>query len=453
MNAIAAAMSSGSGAGNAQTLCGITRLCGYIPDADNKDIILLGVVDPDLPPLHLQDLVVAMRNVWGGYDRISGRIRYYSDPGCSIDPNPAVIAQLRDFEMTHAEASTPEAAQKRIEEWKAIGSQPQKVRVMGVPFDSHFAKVMVDADYYMKRIVNGSVKLPVDGLMSLSDLDIEAQRQAIRKGKTTLELGGSLSRFWFSPGESTYEVREGATILRSCEVKLLTEAEFLNEHGVIAELGHADPSADKFAHIFTSKYDQIAAQRPIYRELKALFSLVAVARLMKDDRVDRVTGQSVAYLLRGYGVPCAPVSRAVNGLTDVRNIDENIETPKGTAHLGLIQSCCGGVSMGVHPRRVKTYSPTPAKTIVSAPKTPVAVPLEPVSPAPSVYHAPVASKVAPLSSVHVATTTKPARAVAAQPKTKTPKVRVAQAKSIRSVVLSSRKSKSAMSWDVPVQLD
>lgn len=424
LNALVAAIKSGSQTDQAKTLCGITRLRGYLPDADSKDIVLLGIVDPDLPPLHLEDLVVAMRNVWGGYNRVSGHIQYYADPGCSIDPNPAVIAQLRDFQATHPTPTTLEALNARTEDWKKIGSQPQKVRVLGVPFDCRFAKVMVDADYYMKRIVNGSVDLGIDGLHSLSDLDIEATRQQMRAGKSSTGEGGSLSRFWFSPGDSTYEVRGGATLLQTCEVKLLTEKEYLNELGVIADMGRPDPAADLFARGFSEKYDQIAAQRPIYKELKALFGFVAIARLMKDDHMQRTAGSSIAYLLQSYKVPNVPVSRAVNGLTQVRPIDETVDTPRGTARLNVLQSSCGGVSMSVRPRRIKTvkpYVPAAAVPIAAAPAT-------------------AASKSAPtVFASH--TTTKPA------------KPKASQAKSIKRAVLGSRKSPTAMSWDVPVQLD
>lgn len=449
LNAVAAALRSGSGVQQASSLCGITRLCGYIPDPDSKDIVLLGVVDPSLPALHIEDLVVALRNVWGAYDRASGRIRYYSDPGCSIDPNPAVIAQLRDFHLPQADISSADALQARTEAWKNIGKQPQNVRVLGVPFDCRFAKVMVDADYYMKRIVNGSVQLGIDGLSSLSEMDVEARRQALRAGKSPNITGGSLSRFWFSPGESTYEVRDGATILRSCEVKLLTEEEYLTEHGVIAQMGRTDPAADQFARSFSQKYDQIGALRPIYKELKALFSFVAVARLMKDDQTDRVAGGALNYLLRGYKMPSTPVSRAVNGLSEVRAVNETVQTPSGPVHLGLIQSTCGGVSMSVRPKRIKTYTPPPPSSAAavstprpSAPPATVTSAPRPPAPAATIQSRPTRS------TSTVAGTHKPIAAMA-------PKVRIARAKpsNIRHAVLSSRKSRTAMSWDVPIQLD
>ncbi len=424
LNALANALKSGRGTKEARSLCGITRLCGYIPDPETKDIILLGVVEPEAPPLHLEDFVVALRSAWGEYARTVGNVRYYTDPGCSIDPNPAVFQQLKDFDQSHPDLTTPEAMRARAEAWKAIGSQPQKVRVLGVPFDCRFAKVMVDADYYMKRIANGTVKLDIDGLKSISDLDLDAQRQALISGNTSMLAGGSMSRFWFSPAETTYEVRDGATILRSCQVELLTEAEYLNEHGAITRAGKADPYGAQFARSFSKMYDEIAAQRPIYRELKALFSFVAIARLMKDDHVERTAGASLRYFLRSYKVPCVPISRAVKGLAHVKLTTETIETPSGPRQYHLIQSSCGGVSMSVRPKRVTSAVPH-------------------------------STKASPAAARPAAASASPSRSPQASSRTSAPKPAAAasSAKNIRREVLGARKSPTAMSWDVPVELD
>ena len=299
------------------------------------------------------------------------------------------------------------------------------MRVMGVPFDTHFAKVMVDADYYMKRIVNGSVALGLDGLHSLSDLDMETRRQLMREGKGSGDIGGTMNRFWFSPGESTYEVRGGATLLRSCKVKLLTEEEFLTEQGVISQMGRPNPAADEFARSFSQRYDQIAELRPIYKELKGLFAFVAIARLIKEEHADKSAMDSLAYLTKAYQTGTSPVSRLVNGLTDVRQIDESVDTPKGPARLSMVQSTCGGVSMSVHPKRIRTAA------VVSAP-------------------APVHASSAP--SRLSGALTHPSGAQS-RPSGKVARARAVPPKAIKQVVLSSRKSRTALSWDVPVQLD
>lgn len=403
LRAVSSALRSGTSSQQARSLCGITRLCGYLVDGDAGDVVLLGVVDPNRPALRIDDFVVALRNVRGAYNRIVGRTQYYSDPGCSIDPDPAVLTQLKRLAPGNSGQLTPESMQAHRETWTAIGRQPQKVRVMGVPFYSHFAKVMVDADYYMKRLVNGSVDLGIDGLRSLSDISMDESRQDLQNGKSSTN-GGSMNRFWFSPGDSTYEIKEGAVLLRSCEVKLLTEEEFLNEHGAISQMGRPNAAADRFARSFTARYDRIAELRPIYKELKGLFVFVAIARLMKQDGADRTAAGALDYLAKSYRVGSSPVSPYVNGLTDFREITDTIDTPQGQSHITLIQSTCGGVSMSVRPKRIRSTKTASA-------------------------------------------------AVVTKQSGKAAKPKKAAATGIKQAVLKARRSSTAMSWDVPVQLD
>jgi hypothetical protein len=293
-----------------------------------------------------------------------------------------------------------------------------------VPFDSRFAKTMVDADYYMKRLVNGSVKLDIDGFSSLSDLHVAARRETIRGDPNPDDHLTSMNRFWFSPGEITYEQQESAMILRSCQVKLLTEEEFLNSQGGISGKGRPDPLAGAFAQSFTQYYDQIAAQRPVYRQLQGLFAFVAIARLLKDDRADKLTPATFGYLLKTCKVSVVPVSRQVNGLTDVRRVEDVSDTPKGRQTIVMIQSSCGGVSMSVHPKRVN-----PARVATRIPTT------KPPRPANA-------------TTTSASKQTVPAKTVAAKP---TPKP--ASKPSLASAVLNSRKSPKSLSWDVPVQVD
>jgi hypothetical protein len=412
--AISAAMRSGQMTAQAAQLCGITRVAGYVVDEKSHDVVLVGKVDPSAPALHLDDFVVALRSVWMVYSHVSGRTRYYSDPGCSIDPDPRVLAQLRDLNSQGANDYETAARQ-----WRAVGSQPQKVRVMGVPFDSHFAKVMVDADYYMKRLVNGSVALGISGFESLNDKHMNIRRAKARSGAPD-DGRSSISRFWFSPGDVTYEDREGLTALTSCPVRLLTEEEFLNSQGSVSGMGRPDPQAAEFARSFSQYYSQIASLRPIYKELQGLFALVGIARLMNEDHCDAVSPDAFRYLLKAYRVATVPVSRAVNGLTDVRKVDEVVDTQQGRSTLTLTQSSCGGVSMSVRPRRVGPAAP---KRIATA-------------------------------TADTRRSGRPGKASATGKVSKPSKtVSVPRQSGLKHAVLSSRKSPGALSWDVPVQLD
>jgi hypothetical protein len=167
----------------AQAFCGITKMQGFVVDETRRDIVLFGEVSPDYPKLHLEDLVVALRNVELKYAERKGRTIYYSAPGCSIDPDPAVLHELQRINESAPSASDPEGRQAFLQKWKAIGRSPQNVRVMGVPFYSRFGKVMVDADYYMKRLVNSSVDLEIPGFEGLMDTRMDISVKHLQNGE------------------------------------------------------------------------------------------------------------------------------------------------------------------------------------------------------------------------------------------------------------------------------
>ena len=100
----------------------LVRINGFILLPQQKDILLLGTSDPQAPALDLDDLIIAVRAVW----------KEHNTPACSLDPDPDDMAAGR--------------------------AGPQRVRLLGVPRDSGFAKTMLDADYDMKRITSGAVR-------------------------------------------------------------------------------------------------------------------------------------------------------------------------------------------------------------------------------------------------------------------------------------------------------
>ncbi|MCJ7645575.1 hypothetical protein MUO65_01510 [bacterium] len=53
-------------------LCGLTRIEGYILDEPNNDLILFGEVDTKSPPLHTENLIIALRNTWLKYAELKG---------------------------------------------------------------------------------------------------------------------------------------------------------------------------------------------------------------------------------------------------------------------------------------------------------------------------------------------------------------------------------------------
>ena len=192
---------------------GITRVEGYVVDEVKHDVILFGQVNPTLPPLYLDDFVIALRNATLKYAHLKGNTYYYSDPGCSIDPDPKVMGKLDSLAGKIIQKSYPGGIDKGIEEWHDICRSPQQVRVLGIPFHTHFSKVMVKADYDMKGLVDGCDDLDIPGFDSLSDITLAKAKSYIIQGKPIPIPLSSMNRFWFYPGENLYEEDEGIILI------------------------------------------------------------------------------------------------------------------------------------------------------------------------------------------------------------------------------------------------
>jgi len=323
-------------------LCGLTRVEGYVLDRANRDLVLLGQVDPAAPPLHTEDLVIALRSAWLKYAWKEGKTRYYDHPGCSIDPDPAVVRRLSQIGAQIGGAASAEQMEDLLAQWCQASKQPQKVRVKGVPVDSHFASVMVTADYDLKRLVDGSVTLQTAGLTSMVDRMMEAAKDDVVRGRPLRGPANSLSRFWFFPGQAKYGLDGDTVTLLQCPVILLTEEEYLSESG-LAGKGRPEANARQFADSFSARYAAVAREQPIYQELDGLFRFVTLAKLMKYQRVK----VDLRYFLDRFPVPKVATPRTLPGLCRVKQFEQYAEgeTGRQTSHLWM--PSCGGVSMEV----------------------------------------------------------------------------------------------------------
>ncbi|HEX4149361.1 MAG TPA: DUF1598 domain-containing protein, partial [Pirellulales bacterium] len=156
------------------------------------------------PCMLLDDLVVALRSVRGGGAGMS----------CSIDPTPEGLARLREHaaKMTALEDAQREA--QTIEQ--LLG--PQTISISGIPATSHFARVMVAADYRMKRLGMKLDPPPIPGLPSYVDM--------IRPN--TRGMQSMTPRWWMVPNyEPLLTDKNGlAWEIRRASVKALTEETF-----------------------------------------------------------------------------------------------------------------------------------------------------------------------------------------------------------------------------------
>ncbi len=326
-------------------LYGINEILGFVIDEKNNDLILFGKMDDSLPPLYLDDFVVALRNEWKLYARKEGNTYYYSPPGCTIDPDPSVLEELQQMNGHIFNNSEPSKAHKHLEQWHSVCKQPQKVGVFGVPFNSHFSKVMVDADYYMKRIVNGSVNLDIGRFTSLSDLNLDIAKDDLTNGRPISIPLQTMNRFWFYPGNNSYKEDKGIILIKESKVKLLTEEEFLTKEGKVSGSGRSNPLAKQFADKFTEKYDQIANAKPIYHELEGLFRFVSLVKAIKSKEALSKAGIKLEYLLNQFQLKHRNVELELPGISNVKELQHRTDFSNSYNITYLWLPSCGGVSI------------------------------------------------------------------------------------------------------------
>ncbi|MDX2044365.1 MAG: DUF1598 domain-containing protein [Acidobacteriota bacterium] len=331
-------------------LSGMNVVLGFVVDQANQDLILLGQSDSTLPPLHLEDFVVALRNAWMKYAPLEGNTYQYSYPGCSIDPVPEVMRELQLVEQQLDSRRSTGEMERALDSWRRVCQKPQAVRVLGIPFDTHFAQVMVKADYDMKTLADGADAIGIPGFISMTEMSLGEARQAIQQNKT-ITLSASLNRFWFYPGETSFEEAQGESqnvlFLKRCPVKLLTEQMYSDARGQTIQSGMANPQAERFAENFTALYDRVMRQRPIYQELENLFRFVALAKLIEERKAN---GIDLSYLLEGFVVTAAPVAKTLPGRHLVKTLEHQEESQQSIRTLRLWFPSCGGVGIEIEPK-------------------------------------------------------------------------------------------------------
>jgi hypothetical protein len=328
-------------------LVGIKRIIGYVIDDANRDIILIGKVDTSLPPLHLEDFVVALRNAWLKYAKKRWFTYYYSNPGCSIDPNPKVIKRLQVLGNQIISSSYPGGIEQGIDKWHEISRSPQKVRIIGIPFHTHFSWVMVKADYDMKKLVDGSDILNIPGFTSLTDITLDRAKSDVIQGRPLSIPLCSMNRFWFYPGENRYREDKGIVMIERCPVILLTEEEYLSKRGEIVGTGQPNPFAQEFAESFSALYQKVAKQRPIYTELENLFRFVALCKIMKFKSPHKEVGLDLGYLLEDYRISKTYVKQELPGRSNVKGFEYRRDFSRGYQIIRFWLPSCGGVGIEI----------------------------------------------------------------------------------------------------------
>jgi hypothetical protein len=280
--AIAGKLAAGADISNEMRfLAGLTRVENVFFFPGSNDIVIAGpaegfAADPSgrvigivsgRATVQLEDLVTALRAFPPGSEAHPDLI------GCSIDPTKEGLAKMAAF-FAQASRGFDRSQTERL----AIGLREnlglQNVTIKGVSPKSHFAQVLVEADYRMKLIGIG-LETPPAKITSY-----------VANAKPGSVAANALQRWYFQPNYECVRVTEDhlAMELVGEGVKLSGQSEVVAGDGTRGAAGAKDPASEKFTTSFTEQYPALAAKSPVYAQLRNLIDLsIAAAFIQEQD--------------------------------------------------------------------------------------------------------------------------------------------------------------------------
>lgn len=270
-------------------LAGLQRIHYIFVYPEQNDIVLVGVgegwkvdakgnvvgIESGRPVMLLDDLLVALRTAMSAR---RGGIT------CSIDPTAEGIQRMKQVVLGPAQNGQQAQAYASALA-KSLGLQ--QISLHGVPATSHFARVLVAADYRMKRIAMSIEPSPIHGLPSYLQMHSPRAR------------GLKTPRFWLEPSyEAILHDADGLAFeLSGSAVKAMTEEDFLTTTGNIKHSGKASRSAQRWADIMTKKYPQLAVADPIFGELHNCMDLAVIGALVVREGLMEKAGLSLPTMM------------------------------------------------------------------------------------------------------------------------------------------------------------
>lgn len=271
-----------------QFLAGLQRIDYVFVDPNERDLVIAGPAEGYLidaagravgnstgrPPLRLDDLLVALRAL----NLRSGTI------GCSIDPTEENLAKFKAFVARDSGAISPDQAKTKFARLGEVLGM-QNVSVFGVPPDSHFAEILVEADIRMKRLSIGADRTPLRGFKSHLAL--------VGRGENTMQ------RWWFTPLYDAFTRSDDGLAFQFSgqRVQLMSQEELISDAGKRTNAPFSHVSTQKYSKQFTARFPELAVVTPAFAELQSLFDLAILAALMQKEGLPEKIGWPMALFL------------------------------------------------------------------------------------------------------------------------------------------------------------
>jgi hypothetical protein len=270
-----------------------------------------------MPVLELQDLVVALRAF---PPQGEGQAVF-----CSIDPTPEGLAAMQQFLRRIGAHATP-ANTRFIVNGLAKSLGLQKVTIGGISPKTHFAEVMVEADYRMKLIGIGLERPPVN-IVSYVE----------RANPATISRN-AMQRWYFVPDYQCVRVADDklAMELVGDGVKLIGEDEFVTQNGQRRASNKQSRASEMFVRSFTEKYPELARKSPIWAQLRNCVDLLVAAAFMRQNDYYGKAGWDAEIFLSEQNYP-----------VEVHNAPEKVATAVNAVWKGhrLMTPVGGGVEI------------------------------------------------------------------------------------------------------------
>lgn len=267
-------------------LAGLQRVQYVLVVPEENDVYLVGPaegwkvdenanvvgVTTGLPVIQLDDLLAVFRAT------ADARREGIS---CSIEPTEEGSRNFQKYLNQVERQPFSQAIMKGMEQ--ALGAQ--QIKLTGVPKSSHFARVMVAADFHMKSIAMNLEKSPVRDLPGFLDL------MSTKRTKLT----NMTPRWWLACNYEPLQRSEDglAWELRGPGVKAETEDDFIKADGTVAHSGKANPVAQQWADLMTKRYEELSKKMPVFGELRNIMDLCVIAALIDQERLLEKAGCSI----------------------------------------------------------------------------------------------------------------------------------------------------------------
>jgi len=311
-------------------LKGMTRLDGFVVNPAGQDIVIWGRKIDGQPPVFADDFLVALRAATGAYVVVENgrRVRYH--PAISLDADGKIFRQLDGLNIT---------SEQERRKYTDICAGPMIVRVDGMPRHTRVAQVLVDADFRMKLVSFGDVKLPIENPFPSS---FEAQAETsvfIDQNNISAKLNFLAGRKWFEAGQFTYQTsaRGDTYYLDRAQIKLSAQTQQITAAGDLVDGGPPDPFDHNFACSWTDRMEDVLDSEPIWRDMANIYRNFAIAELMVSSNAVNTANIDLRYLLEGHRIKQVKLPDTMPGHSRF------LELPSGTMRFF---SVCGGVSLG-----------------------------------------------------------------------------------------------------------